>query len=134
MVPVLIQVNPVSIIPFYFLSSTLLLSSHQCLGQPCGLFPSGFSPKLSLQFSFLPCMLLTSPIMSSTKLPIVQLQLQCLCNLLFFHRAVSTQFWVFKYVKHWNCQCSLPYFSGCTEFTISVLMPYLQLHFKNEGV
>jgi hypothetical protein len=54
-VPILNQIDPVYTIPLYIcLRSILTLSTHQRLGLPSGLFPSGFPTNVLYAFLFYP--------------------------------------------------------------------------------
>jgi uncharacterized membrane protein len=53
-VPFLSQMNPVQIFKLCFFKIILILIFHQCLGVPCGLFPSGFPIKILCTFLIFP--------------------------------------------------------------------------------
>jgi hypothetical protein len=52
-----------------FLRSIFIVSSHTCLGLPCGLYPSGFLNKFCIHYSSLTCILHVPIISSLTWLP-----------------------------------------------------------------
>jgi hypothetical protein len=51
--PILSQMNPVHILTYSFLRSTLILSSHPLLGLPSGVFASRLSTKILYVSAFL---------------------------------------------------------------------------------
>jgi hypothetical protein len=57
--------DPIDTIPFICLRSILILSTHLRLGQPSGLFPSGFPINILYAFLFSPFVLHALPISSS---------------------------------------------------------------------
>jgi hypothetical protein len=54
LVPNLSQMNPMHKFPLYFPESLPLMSSHQCVALPSGLFPSGFTAQTLYAFLISP--------------------------------------------------------------------------------
>jgi hypothetical protein len=65
MVPILSQIDPVHIIPFYLSKIHFNIFTHLRLGLPSGLFFSGFPINILYVFLFSPFVLHTLPISSS---------------------------------------------------------------------